>query len=42
VLTTLSPEKASLEDVFVRLTTREEDAAAEAPAEAAAEAEEEV
>jgi ABC-2 type transport system ATP-binding protein len=30
VLLTLSPEKASLEDVFVRLTTREDDTAASA------------
>jgi ABC-2 type transport system ATP-binding protein len=33
MLTTLTAEKASLEDVFVRLTTREEDAAAEPVAE---------
>jgi ABC-2 type transport system ATP-binding protein len=33
VLTTLTAETASLEDVFVRLTTREEDAAAEPVAE---------
>jgi ABC-2 type transport system ATP-binding protein len=33
VLTALTPERASLEDVFVRLTTREDETAAEAAAE---------
>ena len=40
-LTTLAAEKASLEDVFVRLTTREE-SGAEPPTEPAAPVEEEV